>query len=264
MLCIKAWCNIVLLGNTKPGKLDVYSKLGGTLLGSINVSDFNKLDAYHKLEMLQVRASKLMLHPELTSNFLGIWVGDQRLTPKRFAYMLCLNDRETLKTSELLEQANTTRIEVMWLDSEMTGVDMDYLCAHNKIRDVCSYDQEDDASIEVWTPSLLPAELVLFETTGVTSWSFVLSDYEGYCEENFAFLSKAKKVEKVKLENTLPTNWVHLDVRSLHIKHDFALLDCKVFLSFTKLEELELQVRVVNLDVLQGLPRLKVTHKEPH
>ena len=242
MLCIKAWCNIVLLGNTKPGKLDVYSKLGGAFLGSINVSDFNKLDAYHKLEMLQVRASKLMLHPELTSNFLGIWVGDQRL----------------------LEQANTTRIEVMWLDGEMTGVDMDYLGAHNTIRDVCSYEQKDDASIEVWTPSLLPAELVLFETTGVTSWSFVLTDYVGYCEENFAFLSKAKKVEKVKLEHTLPTNWAHLDVRSLHIKHDFALLDCKVFLSFTKLEELELQVRVVNLDVLQGLPRLKVTHKEPH
>ena len=72
MFCIKAWCNIVLLGNTKPGKLDVYSKLGGAFLGSINVSDFNKLDAYHKLEMLQVRASKLMLHPKLTSNFLGI------------------------------------------------------------------------------------------------------------------------------------------------------------------------------------------------
>ena len=177
--------------------------------------------------------------------------------------MLELDDQESLKTSELLEQANTTRIEVMWLDGEMTALDRDYLCACNTIRDVCSYEQE-DTSIEVWTPSQLPAELVLLETMGITCWSFVLSDYEGYCEENFAFLSKAKKVEKVKLENTLPTNWAHLDVRSLHIKHDFALLDCKVFLSFTKLEELELQVRVVNLDVLQGLPRLKVTHKEPH
>lgn len=251
MFCIKAWCNIVLPNKAKLAKLDVYSKLGGAFLGSINVSDFNKLDAYHKLEMLQVRASKLMLHPELTANFLG----DQRLTPKRFAYMLELDDQESLNTSGLLEQANLTRIEVMWLDGEMTPFDRDYLCAHNKIRDVCAYEQE-DASIEVWTPSQLPAELVLFETTGVTSWSFILSDYEGYCEEDFAFLSKTKKVEKIKLENTLPTNWAHMDVRSLHIKHDFALLDCKVFLSFTKLGELELQARFVNLDV-------KVTHKEP-
>ena len=80
MLSIALWS-----GFAQQDKLvQVYSKLGGQLVGRISIS--KSLSVFDVVQDLCRQAFLLMPHESLSARNLAIWVGSLRLTPRGFEF----------------------------------------------------------------------------------------------------------------------------------------------------------------------------------
>lgn len=117
MLCFFAWCGVLASKQTWKD-VRVFSKLGGTLLGSIRrpcVDD--TVQAYMVLRDIQDQASKLLSHrDQAASRFLALFVGQKRLTCAEFPFIDQLDVEEGQQV--LLTLNGAMRIDVMWDEDE--------------------------------------------------------------------------------------------------------------------------------------------------
>lgn len=116
MLCLKSW-----LGGlpTRLGryshKLQVFSKLGGNLLGFFEKPCLQSLQdaskAYTMLRDMQAHAALLLKHTYLPSRYLALHVGNHRLTSQNFPFVECLEQEQV----DLLNALHgTNRIDVVY------------------------------------------------------------------------------------------------------------------------------------------------------
>ena len=117
MLTIAIWS-----GWAKQDKLvQVYSKLGGQLVGRISIS--KSLSMFDVVQDLCRQASLLMPHESLSVRNVALWVGSLRLTPPGFEFKESFTNQEEQEASDLIAKARRVeRVDMMWDDN------YDYAC----------------------------------------------------------------------------------------------------------------------------------------
>ena len=93
--------------------IQVYSKLGGMFLGSIQRPCLKKeVDAYSVLREFQDRIATWLCHPKMPPRYLVLFVGTLRLTSPDFPFVDQVDAKSSRKVLGVLGKA--LRIEAMW------------------------------------------------------------------------------------------------------------------------------------------------------
>ena len=102
--------------------IQVYSKLAGTFLGSIQRPCVKNVDAYSVLRKLQDQVATWLCHPKMQPRYLALFVGRSRLTSPDFPFVYHLGVKSSRKVLDVLSKA--LQIDALW-DEDL---------AHTKIR----------------------------------------------------------------------------------------------------------------------------------
>jgi hypothetical protein len=92
--------------------IQVYSKLGGTFLGSIQRPCEKHEDAYSVLRKLQDQVATWLFHPKMPPRYLVLFVGTSRLTSPDFPFVDQVDTKSSQQVIDLLGKA--LRIEATW------------------------------------------------------------------------------------------------------------------------------------------------------
>jgi hypothetical protein len=116
MFCFSAWLG-ASLGRLPPNKLQVFSKIGGNLLGVVVNPCFSTClstckNVYRALRTLQDQVALLLPHDYLPARYLAIFVESSRLTKPDFPFVKNLDLLENSRVLQALHGAS--RIDVMY------------------------------------------------------------------------------------------------------------------------------------------------------
>ena len=125
--CLKMLSVLACFGAQPPctkAFIQVYSKLGGMFIGSIQRPCLKKeVDAYLVLRKLQDQVATWLCHPKMPPRYLALFVGTLRLTSADFPFIDHVDAKSSRKVLDSLGKA--LRIEAMW--------DEDLTCAKNRL-----------------------------------------------------------------------------------------------------------------------------------
>lgn len=110
MFVLTVWLGVfgTLLRNNK--QIKVYSKLGGSFLGSVLRPCSS--DAYSMMRSLQDQVAKIFRHPRRPSRYLALFIGEKRLVGPSFPFVKTLDQEESKQVFDAVREAS--RIEVLW------------------------------------------------------------------------------------------------------------------------------------------------------
>lgn len=204
MLTITTWSSF-----SKQDKLvQVYSKLGGQLVGRISIS--KSLSMFDVVQDLCRQASQLMPHESLSARNLAIWVGSLRLTPHGFEFKTGLAKKEDCKVRDLIGNVRQVkRVEVAWDDN------YDYACQVLKDHDITWPDMEEDFTVTLGALNQsIPTEILAC----FRRWNppYLRFGSSSQVVQDMAFLESMQHVS-IGLHLILPTVWpLNLDSLSFN------------------------------------------------
>ena len=97
---------------TSKTSIQVYSKLGGIFLGTIQRPCLEEVDAYLVLRKLQDQVATWLCHPKMPSRYLALFVGTSRLTSLDFPFIHQVDAKSSQQVLDELGEAG--RIDALW------------------------------------------------------------------------------------------------------------------------------------------------------
>jgi hypothetical protein len=244
MLAITVWSNLA----KQDELVQVYSKLGGQLVGRISIS--KSLSMFDVLQDLCRQASKMMPHESLSVRNLALWVGSLRLTPCSFEFKESFTKEEEQEASELLEKARRgKRVDIMWDDN------YEHACNVLHDHDITwrTFQVDDNNTVFVAHLGLenafIPREVVAVQRR--LGGSRISIESQTQVTRDLSFMDLIPSVE-IGLEYVQPESFsssrvVHLAVRSCTVAPDIQLLSNLRIASIKQVDSLPVGFSKLNL-----------------